>query len=479
MDNLFIGRKRECALLKELYHKKSAELVSVTGRRRVGKTHLVNTVFEDRIDFSLTGVQNYNTREQLKSFAYRLAELKGQRGLPATPDSWQDAFQELIWFLEDLNKQDKLIVFFDELPWLATRRSKFLAAFSHFWNTWAERRNILVIICGSAASWMINKVVRNKGGLHNRITKRIQLEPFTLHETSQYLEAKGFAPNQYAFLEVYLAMGGIPHYLKELKPSESIVQNIDRICFDPSGLLHDEFDRLYPSLFEHADKHIEIVRLLSSRTYGLERNEIVKLTGKTDGGSMTRILEELEFSGFLQSFHPFGKKKKGIRYRLIDEYSFFYLRFIAPNRQQGTGTWIAQSSSPAYRAWSGYAFENIGLRHLPEIKKALGIAGVATSTSTFYHHTKNDKKGLQIDLVISRADRAINLCEFKFSNKKVAISPAEAARYQERLQLFRELTGSPFTLFNSLITTFGLSGSASGGGAIAQVLTLDDLFSPR
>ncbi|MEM6769601.1 MAG: ATP-binding protein, partial [Bacteroidota bacterium] len=389
------------------------------------------------------------------------------------------AFQQLSWFLEDFDKQEKLVVFFDELPWLATRRSKFLAAFSHFWNTWAEQRNILVIICGSAASWMINKVVRNKGGLHNRITKRIELEPFTLRETGLYLEAIGFAPNHYAFLEIYLVMGGIPHYLKELSPAESVVQNIDRICFDRQGLLHDEFNRLYPSLFEHADHHIDIVRLLASRTYGLERSEIVKLTGKPDGGRITRILEELEFSGFLQSFGPFGKKKKGKRYRLIDEYSCFYLRFIEPNHQQGTGNWMVQSTSPAYRAWSGYAFENVGIRHFQEIKQALGITSVATNISSFYHQPRTGNPGLQIDLVISRADRSINLCEFKFSNKKVAIAPSEAARYLERLQRFRELTDTPYVLFNTLITTFGVSGSAAGGGAIAQVITLEHLFAAR
>lgn len=404
-----------------------------------------------------------------------MAELKGTREALNIPGNWQDAFQQLIWYLDDTKSDKKRVVFLDELPWLATPRSKFLAAFSHFWNSWAEKQNIIVVICGSAASWMINKVVRNKGGLHNRITKRIQLEPFTLYETGLYLEAKGFARNRYAFLEAYLAMGGIPHYLKELDPAQSIVQNIDRVCFAPSGLLHDEFSRLYPSLFDKADRHTKIVRLLSRHTYGLTRQEIIKKTNAKDGGGITRLLEELEFSGFTKSLFPFAKKSGKI-HRLIDEYSLFYLRFVEPNRRQGAGAWLNHSALPGYRTWSGYAFENVGLRHLAQIKKALGISGVATTASAFYQRAEQGERGLQIDLVISRADRAINLCEFKFYGGEIRLTPAEAARYQERLRQFQHLTGSKHTLFNTLVTTYGIAGPYGGRGAIAQTVVLDDLF---
>jgi AAA+ ATPase superfamily predicted ATPase len=476
MEDIFVGREAEQQLLEDLYAKRSSELVSITGRRRVGKTHLVNTVFKGRQDFYLTGIQNYSTAEQLKSFAYRLAELKGRREDINVPESWQDAFMQLTWFLDDLKKEEKLVVFLDELPWLATARSGFLSAFSHFWNAWAEQKNILVIICGSAASWMINKVVRNQGGLHNRITKRIQLEPFTLHETSVYLQAKGFALNHYSFLEQYMIFGGIPHYLKELDPAESGIQNIDRVCFAPDGLLHDEFSRLYPSLFDHAERHMAVVRVLGAHTYGLNRTRILKETKMKDGGGMTRILEELEFSGFIKSFYPFKGKRNGRIYRLIDEYSFFYLRFIEPNRKQGAGTWLTHSQTASYRAWSGYAFENVGLRHLPQIKKALGVGSVATVASTFYHKGKGEIPGLQIDLVLSRADRSINLCEFKFHSKSLSLSSAEAARYLERLQTFRELTGTTHVLFNSMVSTFGFSQAKSTGGAIAQSVTMEALF---
>lgn len=442
MENIFVGRVAEQQLLEELYAKKSSELVSITGRRRVGKTQLVNTVFKDRQDFYLTGIQNYSTREQLKSFAYRLAELKGRREDIDVPASWQDAFMQLTWFLDDLKKEEKMVVFLDELPWLATPRSGFLSAFSHFWNAWAERKNILVIICGSAASWMINKVVRNKGGLHNRITKRIQLEPFTLSETSIYLQAKGFALNHYSFLEQYMIFGGIPHYLKELDPAESNIQNIDRICFDQGGLLHDEFSRLYPSLFDNAERHMSIVRALGRHTYGLDRAQILKETKMKDGGGITRLLDELEFSGFIKSFYPFKRKRKGRIYRLIDEYSFFYLRFIEPNRDQGAGTWLTHSQAPKYRAWSGYAFENVGLRHLPQIKKALGISSVATTMSTFYHKGKDGIPGLQIDLVISRADKAINLCEFKFLRKTPAVRASRRRELSGKTTNFSRVNGN-------------------------------------
>ena len=474
--NFFIGRQSERALLEDLYQMQSAELISITGRRRVGKTQLVNEVLGNRIDFHLTGTQNKTATHQLRNFAFKLGEKTGKKADQPVPRDWQEAFFTLIYYLQEIEGDKKLVVFLDELPWLATPRSGFLDAFSFFWNSWAEQRNILVIICGSAASWMINKVVRNKGGLHNRITKRIQLEPFTLAETAEYLRAIGYRDNAYAFAELYMVMGGIPHYLKELNPTESNTQNIDRICFASSGLLHDEFNRLYPALFDNAKRHIDVVRTLAAHVNGLTRKQILTQTGLSDGGSLKRLLEELEFSGFVQSFYTHGKRKKGKIYRLIDAYSLFYLRFVEHRKIDGVGAWQSASTSQAYKSWRGYAFENLGLQHIQQIKAALGIAGVATVTSTFYAAPTDTQRGLQIDLVLDRADRTINLCEFKFYDQILSLSSADLDRLEDRRRRFIELTGTRKTVLVCLVCPFGISEGSNRGGVVSGVVGLGDLM---
>ena len=265
------------------------------------------------------------------------------------------------------------MVFFDELPWLDTHRSGFLNAFGFFWNSWAVKKNIVVVICGSAASWMIQKVVHNKGGLYNRITKRLHLQPFSLRETELYLQNKGLNLNRYQITELYMAMGGIPHYLKEIQKGESVAQSIDRTCFAKGGTLYDEFEQLYPSLFENAESHMAVVRALAAKPSGLSRLEIGQISGISNGGGLSKTLEELQHSGFITEYLPFGRVKRDSLFRLSDEYSLFYLKFIETLKKEGAGIWQSFHASPAFHAWSGYAFESICLKHVPEIKKALGI----------------------------------------------------------------------------------------------------------
>ncbi|MEL7159172.1 MAG: ATP-binding protein [Bacteroidota bacterium] len=472
-----IARKEEITTLRELYRKRSSELVSITGRRRVGKTFLVDTLFAGKIDFKLVGVQNGSREVQLNNFGRVMARLRGTSIREATPTSWQFAFFALEDYLRSLDKSEKLVLFFDELPWIATPKSGFLQSLGHFWNSWAERENILIIICGSAASWMINKVVRHKGGLHNRLTRRIHLAPFTLLETQRYLEEKGFDLSRYDIAELYMIMGGIPYYLEALDRNLSVAQNVDRLALTANGVLHDEFNRLYPALFDKAERHTEIVRALAKHHYGLDRQQIIKSTSLSDGGGLSSTLDELEFSGFIHGYYLFDKKKRYKRYRLIDEYSNFYLKFVETNKEEGQNIWERLSTTPAYRSWTGYAFENLGLRHLAQIRKALGIAGVSTKTSTFYHPGNEFARGVQIDLLIERADRAINLCEFKFYRSVVSLTKEQIQNLRERKQAFRQLTQTDFTLFTSLVSPYGINPASNKGGIVNQSVTLDDLFS--
>ncbi len=476
MTNLFIGRQAEKEILTKALQSNESELVAVIGRRRVGKTYLVRSVYGKRIHFEMTGIQNGTRQEQLLNFTNRL-NLHIKPTVPyQAPSNWFEGFQMLMLHFDDQDLQEKIVLFFDEFPWIATRRSGFLKAFGLFWNSWASQRNVVVVICGSAASWMIQHVVRDKGGLHNRITRRVHLEPFNLAETAAFFQARSILLDHYQLIQLYMAMGGVPHYLKEVEGGQSAAQNIDRIFFSKSGLLREEFNLLYPALFENAEAHIKIIRILAEKWQGLNRKEIIEKGRFANGGTITKVIEELVHSGFITPFYTFGKKKKGIRYRLTDEYSIFYLKFIENKRVEEKGIWNKFSQTQSYKIWAGYAFENICLKHIPQIKKALGISGVYSETSTYCSRAQDGKPGIQIDLLIDRNDHVINLFELKFYNAEFSISKAYAKELRTKMAVFKENTQTKKQLFYTLLTTFGLTANENSIGLINQILTMEILF---
>ncbi len=476
MDKKLIGRQKEQEILKEALHSREAEMVAVIGRRRVGKTFLIKEVYNQQILFEITGLQDTSLKKQLQHFSFTLSQYAKNEMPMKDPTNWLEAFQLLVLYLDKKGKKEKSIVFFDELPWLASRRSDFLTGLGFFWNSWAVNKNVVVVICGSAASWMIDKVVNNKGGLHNRITKRIFLQPFTLAETEAFLKNKKIGFKRHQIIEIYMALGGIPHYLKEIKSGKSPVQNIDDICFSKEGMLRDEFSRLYPSLFSNADRHISVIRALGTSHQGLTRPTIVQKAKISEGGSASKVLQELEQSGFITSYVPFGKKKKDTLYRLTDEYSLFYLRFIEKEADGGSGTWKHISQTQAYKIWSGYAYENICLKHIPQIKKALDIAGVYSKSSTFIKRGNADEKGAQIDLLLDRNDNVINIFEIKYYNTEFTINEQYANKLREKMRIFQEATKTKKYLLLTMITIFGLKGNKHSLGLVEQVLGLEDLF---
>jgi len=476
MKQAFVGRQQEHAILQKAFQSNEPEMVAVLGRRRVGKTFLVRSVYGKNIDFEVTGIQNGNTQEQLQHFTDRL-NYYARPILPfQPPKNWQEAFQMLIVYLEKQGKTEKAIVFLDEFPWIAGRRSDFLRAFGLFWNSWASQNNIVVVICGSAASWMIANVVRDKGGLHNRITRRIHLQPFNLFETEQFLKSRNVNLDRYQVLQLYMAMGGIPHYLKEVEGGKTAAQNIDQICFSAQGLLREEFLQLYPALFDNAENHIRIIRALSATWQGMTRVDILLQTGLPDGGNATRTLEELASSGFITSFYAFGKKKKELRYRLTDEYSLFYLKFIEEKRSEGAGVWELLAQTQSWKSWSGYAFESICLKHVPAIKKALGISGIYTESSAFYIKTSEFGRGIQIDLLIDRADHAINIFEIKFHQSPFVLNKEQAADIRLKIAIFKAAAATTKQVFFTLLTTFPLTPNEHSLGTVDRALDMECLF---
>ncbi len=477
MKNTFTGRDKEIEVLQKALQSNEAEMVSVIGRRRIGKTFLIKHVYKDNIVFELTGTRNAPMNEQLQNFMFSLQLVTGNSIIGKPPGNWMEAFFILINYLKDRSSDQKPVIFLDELPWLSTHRSGFLRGLSFFWNSWAVNQNIVVVICGSAASWMIQKVVNDKGGLHNRITKRIFLQPFTLSETEEYLQSRNITLNRYHLIQLYMAMGGIPHYLKEIEKGKSATQIIEATCFSNTGLLKDEFSNLYAALFEHSGNHIAVVRALAKRKVGMNRNTLIKEAKLPNGGNMTKVLDELKQSGFIDFYLPIGKKSKDKMYRLSDEYSLFYLQFIEKNINEKGEIWKQLSQTQEYKIWCGYAFENICLKHVPEIKKALGIGSVYATSSTFYKKGTKKEIGTQIDLLLDRNDQIINIFEIKFYNKAFTVSKSYAKTLKTKLNVFEEATKTRKHLFLTLVTTFGITHNEHSLGLIDQVLTIDDLFS--
>ena len=393
----------------------------------------------------------------------------------AKPADWFEAF-DLMETLLNKKRSKRLVVFLDEFPWMHAPKSNFLAAFENFWNTWAANKShVTVIICGSAASWMIKKVVHNKGGLHNRITHKIILQPFNLYQTELFLKSRGMHLNHYQIIQLNMAVGGVPQYLEMAKPGKSAAQIIDEACFQKNGFLYDEFNELYHALFYQADRHIKVIRALATKPTGLSRNDLIQAGDLQTGGTASNLLDELIAAGFITAYIPFGKKLKDSIYKLTDEFSLFYLKFMEPNRNMAKGAWQKLSNTPPFTSWSGLAFETLCIKHTAAIEKVLGISNIYTENSS-WRSPGNKAGGAQIDLLIDRRDQCINLCEMKFHTSGFSMDSkyAEALRYRENV--FKEHTHTKKQIIHTLITTFNVLPNEHSIGLIDTVVTMDEMF---
>jgi len=465
--NRIIGREKEQERLQSLYHSGKAEFVAIYGRRRVGKTFLIRQLFENEFIFDLAGLANAKTKEQLVNFTLSLNRVTKTPN--ATAKNWLLAFEQLISLVENSGKKRK-VIFIDEISWLDTPRSDFLTALEHFWNGWACAHNeVMLIVCGSATSWIINKLINNHGGLHNRLTANMYLQPFTLHETELYLQSLNCNYSRYDIAECNMTMGGIPYYLSKINRSLSIAQNIDNLFFADNAELKNEFQNLYASLFKNYADYIKIVEALSNKAKGLSRQEIEKTTGLSSGGGLTTTLKNLEYCGFIRSYNTFGRKKYEQLYQLLDAYTLFYFKYLEKNEYNDAAFWTNSLHSPQHNAWAGYAFEILVLQHIPEIKQALGISGVQSAVSAWKGETA------QIDMIINRKDGIIDLCEIKFSGKEFAIDKDYEANLRNKLFSFKEETKTRKAVHLLMLTTYGLVKNKYSG-IVQKEVVLDDLF---
>ena len=479
---MLIGRKKEQQELRRLYASDEAELVVVYGRRRVGKTYLVNNTFKDEeIAFKVTGLHNARLTTQLENFVKALREYSGNNSW-TLPPNWMEAFNQLKTYLKNTKTEQKRVLFIDELPWMDTRGSHFMEAFEWFWNSWGSSQpDLMLVICGSATNWIINRLFKQKGGLYNRAGSKMFLRPFTLSETEQYLTRQGIVLERYEIAQIYMIMGGIPYYLKQLEPGRTLADNIDNCFFRTNGKLWDEFDNLYETLFFNSEVYVRIVETLASKRMGLTREEIITISKLPDNGSTSHALKDLVKCGFVRSYQYYGRKTKGQIYQLIDFYTLFYYRFIKDNYGQDGHFWTHMLDNPKKNIWLGYSFEQLVKEHIEQVKTSLGIGSVLSQQSSWYVEKRNldddeeNLNGAQIDLLIDRRDRAINLCEIKFYSGEFTIDKNYSLNLRNKVAAFKYASKTRKSIVPTIITTFGVKPNMYSG-IIQQEVILEDLF---
>lgn len=488
MNPDIVGRRPELENLEETYESHRSEFVAVYGRRRVGKTFLIRAFFSDKKDcwfFQVSGIKNATSKQQLKEFKKEIIHTfypSFKKTQFETPKSWLAAFEMLHEAINLLSANKKVVLFFDEFPWMAKRKGRLLNALDYYWNRyWSMQKNIKLIICGSAASWIIKNILNDTGGLHNRVTKRMPMDPLTLQETEGYLKSRGILYDHYQILQLYMCLGGIPYYLDMLKKGLSATQNINQLCFQRKGALIDEFHNLFAALFENGAAHENIIKIIAAKREGVGRDEIADALS-VKGGTLTLWLKELEQTGFIESLVPSGRKY-GTYYKIIDEYTLFYLTWIEPLIQSGLQVentnryWEEMSQSSSWHAWAGLAFESVCYKHIANIRKALHIPDSAVgSTWRASAQKKNNLPGAQIDLLFDRNDNMISLCEIKYANDIFKIDKDMAEILKRKQEVYRTITKTTKQIVISMITTFGLKPSDYAQDLIFSNCTMDDLF---
>ncbi len=474
-----IGRRSEANALNRLYYGEEAELVVIYGRRRVGKTYLVDETFSGRITFRHAGLSPEGITSkgilklQLEHF-YNSLLLAGMEKTKK-PSSWLEAFLLLEMYLQGLDNGQRQVVFLDELPWLDTPKSGFMNAFEAFWNTWGcHRKNLMVIVCGSANSWIQDKLINNHGGLYNRVTYELKLSPFTLSECEELYKSNSIMFSRYDIVQSYMVFGGIPYYLKYINRGMSLAQNIDYLFFRKNAVLRDEYNRLFASLFTNPEVVKAVVQFLYTKNAGYTRKEITAKLKINDNGYLSRTLNALIASDFIIKYIPFGYGKREEHYKLVDPFCIFYLHFLGNNKKTSENYWQENVTSNVVNIWRGFAFENVCFNHIEQIKRALGIAGVASENSAWSKRS-DDEEGTQIDLLISRKDNVVNMCEIKYYSTDFVVNKEYYKHLLRRQTILSEYLSAKEIVHNTLITTFGLHQNEYSG-LFTNVIVLDDLF---
>ncbi|MDR1057658.1 MAG: ATP-binding protein [Coxiellaceae bacterium] len=487
MIQFLIGRESELKILERFLHSNVSEFLVIYGRRRVGKTFLVREFFEGKevIFFDVAGAKDAPLKEQIKHFTKRVGEVFYKKARLVPGKNWDEAFELLTNAVNGTETNKKIILFFDEFPWMATKNSRVLQGLDYYWNQyWSKNNRIKLIICGSSASWIIEKIVNNKGGLHNRLTRNIFLEPFNLLQTKKFLENISVNLTNKQITELFMVMGGIPYYLSKLEGDLSSTQLIEKLAFKKKNFLLEEFDNLFSSLFNEATIYIDVIRLITSHRYGIGQEELLKKMGKAlKGKGGIEKFKALQDASFIMGFKPHLHKTRGIYYRVIDEYCMFYFHWIEPvkntllKKSLIGGYWDKLKAKQSWYSWAGLAFESVCYEHLPQITKALSINPTAIpNTWRYVPKEGTNEQGAQIDLLFDRDDDSITICEIKYSNDPFVITKECAEKLKQKIEIFRRITRTNKQIFISMISANGVKPNQYSAELISRVVTLNDLF---
>ncbi len=469
-----IGRINEQQELSLCLKSKKPEFIAVYGRRRIGKTYLIKGFFNNKFSFYISGVNDKSNKTQLYNFKNSLNEY----GLDCKEDinNWLDAFKLLKQLLEQNNiyrepTSNKRVIFIDEMPWLDSKRSDFKAGLDLFWNTYGSTQNDLVlIVCGSATSWIINNMAKDTGGFYNRLTRKIHLLSFSLNECLDYSNYLNLNYTKKQIIDCYMVFGGIPYYWDLLKPGFSIAQNIDALCFLENGQLHDEYQILFKSLFSVNGKHREIIEALMKKSEGLTRKDLSSIPQIGDGKSLTTALEELAECGFIRAYENYKSSKNGKFFQIIDPFILFSKTFLLSNKFD---SFLSYINTPSYYSWSGHAFEIVCLNSIINIKKVLGINGVQTREYSW--RSKNSNPGSQIDLIIQRKDNVINICEMKYTLGDYRITKEYNENLKNKIQSFIDEIKPKEQLILTFITSNSLINNEYSD-IVTTRITSEELF---
>ncbi len=471
---MITGRKKERRILDNALTDNKSHLIAIYGRRRIGKTFLVREALGYRFTFQHAGLAEGDLNDQLFAFSASLKEAGLSAGKPFR--HWLDAFESLKDLVRQ-SKEKKKVIFIDELSWMDTPKSGMLAALENFWNGWASSRDdIVLIICASATSWMLSKIIHNKGGLYNRLTEQIHLQAFTLAECEEYVRSEHIAFNRNQILQYYMIFGGVPYYWTFIEKGFSLAQNIDRILFAKDAPLGDEFKYLFASIYKNPECYLNIVGALGKKKAGMTREELIEETGMPHSGEITQKLNDLESCGFIRAYYSFGKKKKNAIYQLTDNFTLFHYQFLSENPND-ENYWTNQLNMPKVNSWMGLAFERVCLQHICQVKQKLGITGVSTEVFSWYCKRDPEKglNGSQIDLLIVRKDQVINLCEMKYSNSEYTVTEKDDIKLRHKISDLQLATGTKYAIYPTLITSYGLTENSYAGN-VQSVVIADDLF---
>lgn len=481
------GRKKELRILENIYSSKKAEFLAIYGRRRVGKTYLIRHFFEGKrgIFFSVMGSKDGSYKDQIEHFTQRIGEAFLSGITPKSNNNWEDAFKLLTDAMNRVPKNKKIVIFLDELPWLATRKSKLLQILDYYWNQyWSMDGRIKLVVCGSSASWIINKIINNKGGLHNRVTETIYLQAFSLCETEEYLLHNKINLSKKQLTEIYMVTGGVAFYLSKIPSGLSSTHIIEKLAFQENALLLTEFDNLFSSLFDDSESYIEMIKAIAENRSGIGQEDLFKKLSKTAKGNTGMVrLKALEDAGFIISFTPHFHKQRGIYYRVIDEYTLFYLYWILPlketkmHRALEKGYWKVLSQTPKWFSWSGYAFEAVCYKHINKIRRALSLSPTAIPNAWRYVPKKgNSEVGAQIDLLFDRDDDSITICEIKYTDKPFIITKEYAENLKRKIEIFKKFTRTTKQIFLVMISSGGIKKNNYSDELVSDVVMLEDLF---